>query len=55
VTDNGADIDRFLQILKELDLNVRRKQLTLMRFVAFPATEYDEILSGYQPGQMVER
>jgi hypothetical protein len=24
-------------------------------FVAFPATEYDEILSGYQPGQMVER
>jgi hypothetical protein len=26
-----------------------------MRFVAFPATEYDEVLSGYQPGQMVER
>jgi hypothetical protein len=26
-----------------------------MRFVAFPATEYDEILSGYQPGQMIER
>jgi hypothetical protein len=25
-----------------------------MRFVAFPATEYDEVLSGYQPGQMVE-
>jgi hypothetical protein len=25
------------------------------RFVAFPATEYDEVLSGYQPGQMVER
>jgi hypothetical protein len=24
-----------------------------MRFVAFPATEYDEVLSGYQPGQMV--
>jgi hypothetical protein len=26
-----------------------------MRFVAFPATEYDEVLSGCQPGQMVER
>jgi hypothetical protein len=26
-----------------------------MRFVAFPATEYDEVLSGYQPGQVVER
>jgi hypothetical protein len=26
-----------------------------MRFVAFPATEYDEAFSGYQPGQMVER
>jgi hypothetical protein len=25
-----------------------------VRFVAFPATEYDEVLSGYQPGQMVE-
>jgi hypothetical protein len=24
-------------------------------FVTFPATEYDEVLSGYQPGQMVER
>jgi len=21
-----------------------------MRFVAFPATEYDEVFSGYQPG-----
>jgi hypothetical protein len=26
-----------------------------MKFVAFPATEYDEVLSGYQPGQMAER
>jgi len=26
-----------------------------VRFVAFPATEYDEVLSGYRPGQMVER
>jgi hypothetical protein len=26
-----------------------------MRFVAFPATEYDEVLLGYQPGQMVEQ
>jgi hypothetical protein len=26
----------------------------VMRFVAFPATEYD-VLLGYQPGQMVER
>jgi hypothetical protein len=25
-----------------------------VRFVAFPLTEYDEVLSGYQPGQMVE-
>jgi hypothetical protein len=29
--------------------------LMQMRFVAFPETEYDEVLSGYQPGQMVER
>jgi hypothetical protein len=28
---------------------------SVMSFVAFPATEYDEVLSGYQPGQMVER
>jgi hypothetical protein len=26
-----------------------------LRFVAFPATEYDEVPSGYQPGQRVER
>jgi hypothetical protein len=26
----------------------------VIRFVAFPATEYDEVLLGYQPGQMVE-
>jgi hypothetical protein len=26
-----------------------------VRFVAFPATEYDEFFSGYQPGQLVER
>jgi hypothetical protein len=26
-----------------------------LRFDAFPATEYDEVFSGYQPGQMVER
>jgi hypothetical protein len=25
-----------------------------VRFVAFPATEYDEVFSGYQPGQLVE-
>jgi len=24
------------------------------RFVVFPATEYDGVFSGYQPGQMVE-
>jgi hypothetical protein len=23
-----------------------------LRFVAFPATEYDGVFSGYQPGQM---
>jgi hypothetical protein len=27
----------------------------VVRFVAFPATEYDEVLSGYQPSQMVEQ
>jgi hypothetical protein len=26
-----------------------------MKFVAFLVTEYDEVFSGYQPGQMVER
>jgi hypothetical protein len=33
------------------------KSVTTMqlRFVAFPATEYDEVFSGYQPGQMVDR
>jgi hypothetical protein len=31
------------------------KIMKVMRFVAFPTTEYDEVLSGYQPGQMVER
>jgi hypothetical protein len=29
--------------------------LFLHRFVAFSATEHDEVFSGYQPGQMVER
>jgi hypothetical protein len=28
---------------------------SVVRFVAFPAIEYDEVLSGYQPGQMVEQ
>jgi hypothetical protein len=27
----------------------------LMRYVAFAATEYEEVLSSYQPGQMVGR
>jgi len=26
-----------------------------MRFVAFPATEFDEVFSGYQLGQLVEQ
>jgi len=26
-----------------------------VRFVAFPAAECDEVFSGYQPGQLVER
>jgi len=30
-------------------------ELYEVRFVAFPATEYDEVFSGYQPCQMVER
>jgi hypothetical protein len=25
-----------------------------MSLVAFPATEYDEVFSGYQPGEMVD-
>jgi hypothetical protein len=29
--------------------------ISYVRFVAFPATEYDEVLSGYQLGQMVEQ
>jgi hypothetical protein len=32
-----------------------RKHQRNMRFVAFPTTECDEVFSGYQPGQMVER
>jgi len=27
-----------------------KKYINDMRFVAFPATEYDEVLLGYQPG-----
>jgi hypothetical protein len=27
----------------------------MSKFVAFPVTEYDEVFSGYQPVQMVER
>jgi hypothetical protein len=27
----------------------------VMKIFAFPATEYDEVLSDYQSGQMVER
>jgi len=30
-----------------------RKVCKKLRFVAFPATEYDEVFSGYQLGQMV--
>jgi hypothetical protein len=29
--------------------------IKLMRFVAFLATEYDDVFSGYQPGQLVEQ
>jgi hypothetical protein len=31
------------------------KVICPLRFVAFPATEYDEVLLDYQLGQMVER
>jgi predicted PP-loop superfamily ATPase len=34
---------------------LQNRILRVVRFVAFPVTEYDEVLSGYQPGQMVER
>jgi hypothetical protein len=33
----------------------KSKHMECMRFVAFLATEYDEVISGYQPGQMVEQ
>jgi hypothetical protein len=43
----------------EIDSEVNRNPVCsivyIMRFVAFRATEYDEVFSGYQPGQMVER
>jgi hypothetical protein len=29
--------------------------ILVVRFVAFPATEHDEVLSGCQSGQLVER
>jgi len=32
-----------------------RGEVYVMRFVAFPATEYDEVLSRYHAGQIVER
>jgi hypothetical protein len=35
------------------DFNKLKEEV--MRFVAFPATGYDDVLLGYQPGQMVER
>jgi hypothetical protein len=45
--------------IKFVKLTCVRLTITLpileVRFVAFPETEYDEVLSGYQPGQMVER
>jgi hypothetical protein len=34
---------------------IKGKINSTLRFVAFPATEYDEVLSGYQPGQVVEQ
>jgi hypothetical protein len=37
-----------------MQVNQGKQHKHEMRFVAFPATEYDEVLSGYQPGQMVE-
>jgi hypothetical protein len=42
----------FNTMIKLLASKMQQKE---MRFVAFPVTEYDEVLSGYQPGQMVER
>jgi hypothetical protein len=38
--------------MKSVDNETRGNK---MGFAAFPATEYDEVLSGYQPGLMVER
>jgi hypothetical protein len=37
------------------NINFCDKQKAPLRFVAFPVTEHDEVLSGYQTGQMVER
>jgi len=39
----------------EHSLSCVNVNLDIMRSVAFPVTEYDEVLSGYQPGQMVEQ
>jgi hypothetical protein len=34
---------------------LKESRIVNMRFVAFLATEYDEVLLGYQPGEMVKR
>jgi hypothetical protein len=39
-------------IMKTTGMTMAQKK-SLVRFVAFPTTEYD-VFSGYQPGQMVE-
>jgi hypothetical protein len=44
-----------IQVLKDLIVYICKPTCDNVRFVAFPATEYDEVLSGYQPGEMVER
>jgi hypothetical protein len=62
--NNDADINRgTITAKKDLEnewgkysINVSVSgNIKQMRFVAFPATAYDEVFSGYQPGQMVER
>jgi hypothetical protein len=36
-------------------LRTTKERTDKVGFVAFPATEYDEVLLGYQLGQMVEQ
>jgi hypothetical protein len=42
-------------MFNDMDEDILHKFYGPMIFVAFPANDYDEFLSGYQPGQIVGR